>query len=171
MVLQPKKCQLLRLGDTKGSTVRLGNFELRALAHGEPLSIMNLPLHTHVSDADFIAFLLDKARARFQTIKDILCSHAPLKARIRLLDKVVLAGFRWVVGCVFPSARVQQQLNSVQLSFVATMMRLRWNGLQGQFCIISKLFVGGTCASLSFGRIQDTEFVTGGRTRHRLRVT
>ena len=33
---------------------------------------------------------------------------------------------------MFPSARVQQQLNSVQLSFVATMMRLRWNG-QGPF--------------------------------------
>ena len=126
--LQPAKCQLLCLGDTRGRAIRLGDHLLEALPEGESMTVMNLPLSAQASDADLLASLLDRAHQKFHSLREVLCSGAPLRARLKLLDKAVLGTFRWLIGCIFPSTKAQDLLNGAQTSFIAEMMRLQWNG-------------------------------------------
>ena len=128
MQLQPAKCQLLCIGDTKGNSINLGGVELKAMDQGQCLSIMNTPVSLHTSDHDLISFMLDRAHQKFHATRAILCSKAPLASRIRILDKAVLGTFRWLIGCIFPAAKIQDLLNSTQTSYVAQMMHLRWDG-------------------------------------------
>ena len=126
--LQPDKCQLMCMGETGGDALDLGGFTLRSLKGEDTLMVMNLPIYRGVSDIDFIAFVLERVRQKFFSIRDILCSQAPLSSRLRVLDKVVLGSFRWMIGSVFPTAKIQERLNGLQVGFLAIMMHLRWDG-------------------------------------------
>ena len=44
------------------------------------------------------------------------------------MDKVLLGGTRWILGCLFPNAKLQEMLNSFQVWCIRSAMNLRWNG-------------------------------------------
>ena len=130
--LQPSKCQLLYSGDVGNKFLDLDGFRLQALPPDQHVSVLNFPVGLGVSDADFLGQAVDKARGKFQATRGVLCSGAPLRARLGILDKVVWGSLRWMVGCLYPSPRLQQMLNTFQIECVKIMLKQRWNG-QGLF--------------------------------------
>ena len=129
LVLQPGKCQLFCVGDVGATVLRLGEVELHALPVDQPMTLMNVPVGTGVSDVELLGFVMEKARGKFFAMKSILQSGAPLRARLRLLDTVVLGSMRWMLGGLFPAVKLQMALNSFQVWCIRTLMNLRWNGV------------------------------------------
>ena len=128
LVLQPRKCQLVCVGDVGSRVLRLGEVELHALPVEQPMTLMNVPVGTGVSDVELLGFVIEKARGKFFAVKPILQSGAPLCARLRLLDTVVLGCMRWMLGGLFPTVKLQMTLNSFQVWCIRTLMNLKWNG-------------------------------------------
>ena len=51
-----------------------------------------------------------------------------LTPKLGLMDKVLHGGTRWMLGCLFPNAKLQEMLNSFQVWCIRSAMNLRWNG-------------------------------------------
>ena len=122
--LQPEKCQLICVGEVGGAFLDLDGTRL----FQQDLTILNIPVGTHIGDADVLGSAIEKARRKFQATREILLSGAPLRARLAILDKVVWGSLRWMAGCLCPAPRLQHLLNTFQLECIKTVMKQRWKG-------------------------------------------
>ena len=124
LFLQPKKCQLVCSGAVGGGKLRVGVDAIEPQPAGKGITVMNLPAGAGVCEMDVIVCLLDRARAKYYSIKHMLVSSAPLNKRLQLLEKVVMGCMRWIVGAVFPTAKIQQQLNAAQIQCLKEMLHI-----------------------------------------------
>ena len=123
--LQPAKCQIMLMAGASDPGIVLEGVRLVPLQEGEPLFVTHLPITTQISDLDIVICLLDKARNKFHALLPVLSSGASLAARLQLLDVTVLSTFKWVVGVLFPSSKVQQVVNHFQCRCVRSMMNIK----------------------------------------------
>ena len=124
LVLQPSKCQLLCLGNVQPASVLVGNMEIRPLEPNTHMTILNLPIGAGVSELEIVSYLVDKARAKCYSVKHILVARSSLALRLQLLERVVLASMRWVLGTIFPTQAIQMYLNAAQIQCVREMLRV-----------------------------------------------
>ena len=73
---------------------------------------------------DVIACLLDRARSKYHSIRHMLTANSPLKPRLLLLEKVVMGCMRGIVGAVFPTTKIQQQMNAAQIQCLKEMLHI-----------------------------------------------
>ena len=125
LVVQPEKCKLLCLKGTRTTPLMVDGKELYPLPQEEVLMIMNLPLGLESTEQRILEAMVDKARGKFFGVLRILCSHAPLRARMRVLEAVVFGAVRWCLGALVPTVQAQQLLNSFQYNCVRRMMGLK----------------------------------------------
>ena len=108
--------------------LKLGDFVLEALPGDEALTLMHVPVGISVSDVQLLGFIIEKARSKFFGMKEIPQSKASLKARLGLMDKILLERMRWMLGCLFPTAKLQEMLNGFQIWCIRAAMNLKWKG-------------------------------------------
>ena len=125
LTLQPAKCQLMLMAGAVDPGIVLDGVRMVPLREDEPLFVMHLPITPLISDLDAAVCLLDRARGKFHSLLPVLSAGTSLAARLQLLDTVVLATFKWVVGVLFPSNKVQQTVNYMQCRCVRSMMGIK----------------------------------------------
>ena len=123
--VQPLKCQLLCVQGPRDRALLLSGQKLYPLKQGDPLYVMNLPLHVDATETRLMEALIDKARAKYFGILHLLTSSAPLCKRIRLLNTVVFGVLRWIMGAIFPSNAIQSMVNHFQYNCVRRMANLK----------------------------------------------
>ena len=123
--VQPSKSKLLCLRGPRQVELRLGEDIVKPMSDDETFTVLNLPISRDNTEMKILHALLDKARCKFGGILHILTSSAPLRARIRVLNRVVQGTFSWVIGVLFPSTAVQAALHHFQHSCVRRMMGLK----------------------------------------------
>ena len=126
--VQPLKCQLLCVQGPRDRPLLLSGQKLFPLKLGDPLYVMNLPLHVDATETRMMEALIDKARKKYFGILHTLTSSAPLSKRLQLLNTVVFGVFRWILGVTFPSNAVQGMLNHFQFNCVRRMANLKRRG-------------------------------------------
>ena len=125
LTLQPAKCQLMLMAGAADPGIVLEGVRMVPLREDEPLFVTHLPITTQISDLEIAVCLLDRARGKFHSLLPVLTAGTSLAARLQLLDTVVLATFKWVVGVLFPSSKVQQAVNYMQCRCVRSMMGVK----------------------------------------------
>ena len=123
--VQPEKCKLMCLRGNRTVSLMVDGKELRPIPQEDVLMIMNLPLGMESTEQRILEAVVDKARGKFFGILHILCSTAPLRARLRVLEAVVFGAIRWCIGALVPTVQAQQLLNCFQYNCVRRMMGLR----------------------------------------------
>ena len=125
LVVQPTKCKLLCLRGSRARPLLLDGKELHAMPEDEVLNVMNLPLGLACTEQRILEAMIDKARGKFYGVSHILCSNAPLTARLKVLNAVVFGAIRWCLGVLVPTPQAQQLLNFFQYSCVRRMLGIR----------------------------------------------
>ena len=125
LVVQPAKCKLLCLRGSRALPLVLDGKKIYPLAEDEVFSVMNLPLNIESTEQRILEALVDKARGKFFGILHILCSKAPLNARLKVLEAVVFGSMRWCLGALVPTPCAQQLLNYFQCNCVRRMLGIR----------------------------------------------
>ena len=99
--------------------------QLAALPEGQPLGIMGTPIGPKVTTMDMLEAFMERARkCLFRAKYHILhSSAAPLKSRLRILDRVVLATMTWAFGIIHGGVEVTKALNALQLEMVISMAK------------------------------------------------
>ena len=123
--VQPMKCQLLCIQGPRDKPLLLLGQQLFPLKVGEPIYVMNLPLHVDATETRLMEALIDKARKKYFGILPMLTSSAPLSKRMNLLNTVVFGVLRWILGAIFPSNAIQGMLNHFQYNCVRRMANLK----------------------------------------------
>ena len=128
LYLNPKKCQLLVSGQVGQGGLRVGDFTLLPRDALLGITVMHLPVGFSICEMDVIACLLDRARNKFFSVRDMLVANSSLKLRLVLLERVVMGCVRWIVGTIYPTAKIQQQLNAAQIQCLREMLHIRRRG-------------------------------------------
>ena len=124
LFLQPKKSQLVCSGIVGVAKLRVGDTEIVPQPHNKGITVMNLPAGAGVCEMDVVACLLDRARGKYHSIRHMLVANSPINLRLRLLEKVVMGSMRWIIGAIFPTAKIQQQLNAAQIQCLKEMLHM-----------------------------------------------
>ena len=115
-----KSCMLC-YGNTGSRVIKLNGEELHALPEGQPLGVTGTPIGPRVTTMDTLEAFRERARRCFRAKYDILHSCAPLKARLRILDRVVLATMTWAFGIIHGGIEITKALNALQVEMVISM--------------------------------------------------
>ena len=113
LVVQPAKCKLLCLRGSRATPLMLDGKAVYPMPENEVLSVMNLPLSIECTEHKVLEALVDKARGKFFGILHILCSNAPMMARVKVLEALV------------PTPQAQQLLNYFQYNGIRRMMGVK----------------------------------------------
>ena len=119
------KCQLLCFGDLRGRTITIQGITVEALPQGQPMTVMGLPMMPGISPNDVLLSLLDRTRKAFWANRDLLTSSAPLKARVKLLQRTVWATISWTIGILFPTKVMLETLNTHMYNFLVIMCSIK----------------------------------------------
>ena len=125
LAVQPAKSKLLCLRGSKVVPLTLDGMQVYPMPEDETFSVMNLPLSMEGAEQKILEALVDKARAKFFGILHILCSNAPFRARLKVLEVVVFGSMRWCLGVLVPTPPAQRLLNFFHCNCVRRMLGIR----------------------------------------------
>ena len=117
------KSSMLCYGNTGSRVIKLNEEELAALPEGQPLGVMGTPVGPRVTTMDTLEAFMERARRCFRAKYRVLHSAAPLKSRLRILGRVVLATMAWAFGVTHGGVEVTKVLNALQLEMVISMAK------------------------------------------------
>ena len=120
--LNSRKCQLLVSPHWDGPKhISISGVRVDA---SESLGVMGLDMRVGMSMTELIGPLLSRARNKFWANKHLLRSHAPLRARLQLLERICGGAALWCVAALPPDRSSLGILNACQMQLVIWAMRL-----------------------------------------------
>ena len=81
-----------------------------------------VPVGPKVTSVEVLESFLNRARKSFHAKHEILHSSAPIKSRLLVLDRVVLATMTWALGVMRPTQELTRALNYMQVQMVVSVM-------------------------------------------------
>ena len=117
------KCQLYcSPHNHQGGKMTVHGFEIVGDSH---LSIMGLNFAINQATCDILSSLVSRARDKFWGCFHLLGSRAPLRGRIRMMERVCGGSGLWCIAAFYPEKTAQHMLNSFQLQLLVYMMKLK----------------------------------------------
>ncbi|CAE7541494.1 unnamed protein product [Symbiodinium sp. CCMP2456] len=132
--LNGSKCQLLTSPHWGGAKfIHVGGVKVEAV---HTMEIMGLPMRVGMSMCELIGPLLSRAKSKFWAAKHVLRSHAPVKGRLQLMERLVGGAVQWCLAAFPPDRSDIGLLNSTQQLISVWAMKLgkrdseNWEGFR-----------------------------------------
>ncbi|CAE7715728.1 Pol, partial [Symbiodinium sp. CCMP2592] len=118
--LNPAKCQLYVKNVEDGSSVRVQGTRVEAAAYME---VMGIKMYVGISIYELVAPLVARARSKFWELKHIFRCRSGMKARVKVMERVVGSTALWCLASFMPDAAAMSLLNSTQLQLMVWLLR------------------------------------------------
>ncbi|CAE7196595.1 unnamed protein product [Symbiodinium sp. CCMP2592] len=118
--LNPSKCHLYVKGVEDGDCVWIQGVRVSAAASME---IMGIKMYVGISIYELVAPLVARARTKFWEFKHIFRCRSGMKARVKVMERVVGSTALWCLASFMPDVAAMSLLNSTQLQLMVWLLR------------------------------------------------
>ena len=116
------KCQLYCAPTCQGP--RNMHLDGVTLADAGHLDVMGVRMRVGMTIYELVAPFAARAKEKFWEIRHILQAKGSVKARVRVMQRIIGATALWCIGAIPPDKGAQSLLNTVQLQILIWMLRL-----------------------------------------------
>ena len=122
LTLNLSKCQLYCSPTCVGEhSMTIDGVVLRNAGY---LDIMGLRMRVGMTVYELVSPLAARAREKFWELRHILQAKGSVKARVRVMNRIIGATALWCISFIPPDKAAQSMLNTVQLQILVWMLRL-----------------------------------------------